>query len=250
MNPYDFDSVIFFMTTILITHPDPIISKANNIAKESFPSKKRSMQFHQGKKYQNKVLHKNDLDNNPIISLNEWINKARESGIEDYNAFHLSTSDLKGSVSNRVVLLKAIKNGKIIFFTDYSSRKGQQINANNKVAVTFYWGQLEKQIRIEGTIQKTTNAINDEYFALRPKESQAAAIASNQSKIISNRHELESRFNDILNSTDELKRPENWGGYKINPHYIEFWQGRPNRLNDRIVFSKTKNNWKKFRLAP
>jgi pyridoxamine 5'-phosphate oxidase len=110
------------------------------------------MQYHKGKDYQDKTLRKEDLNENPIISLNEWIDEAKNSGIADYNAFHLSTSDSSGNVSGRIVLLKSIENEKIIFFTDYTSRKGQQIAENKKVAATFYWGSLERQIRIEGTI--------------------------------------------------------------------------------------------------
>ncbi|PLX15271.1 MAG: pyridoxamine 5'-phosphate oxidase, partial [Salinivirgaceae bacterium] len=194
--------------------------------------------------------HKNDLDKNPFISLNQWVNEAKDSGIEDYNAFHLSSSDLKGNVSGRIVLLKLIESDKIIFFTDYSSRKGEQINENPKVAATFYWGPMERQIRIEGTIEKSTDMINNQYFSQRPRESQAAAIASNQSKEIENRDLLESKYQEIINDNNELKRPNNWGGYEISPKYFEFWQGRPNRLNDRIAYKKLENSWNKFRLAP
>jgi pyridoxamine 5'-phosphate oxidase len=208
------------------------------------------MQFHAGKEYQNKALHKKDLNQNPVISLNEWIDEAKNSGIEDYNAFHLSTADKNGSISGRIVLMKAIINEKIIFFTDYSSRKGKQINDNNLVAATFYWGKLERQIRIEGTIAKTLNEINDQYFSERPKESQAAAIASNQSQKIENRKALELKYKEVINSETQLKRPSNWGGYEITPNYIEFWQGRPSRLNDRVLFSRQSKEWNVTRLAP
>lgn len=208
------------------------------------------MKYHKGKTYQNNALQKKDLNENPIISLNQWIYEARNSGIEDYNAFHLSTSDLKGNVSGRIVLLKSIEDEKLIFFTDYTSRKGQQITINKNVAATFYWGSLERQIRIEGTIEKTSNDINDEYFAQRPKESQIAAIASNQSEVIDNRNALESKYNAIISQKRDLNRPDNWGGYEIIPNHIEFWQGRPNRLNDRIVYTKLNNGWEKHRLQP
>jgi pyridoxamine 5'-phosphate oxidase len=207
------------------------------------------MQYHKGKDYQDKTLRKEDLNENPIISLNEWIDEAKNSGIEDYNAFHLSTSDSSGNVSGRIVLLKSIEKEKIIFFTDYTSRKGQQIAENKKVAATFYWGSLERQIRIEGTIEKTSEKINDEYFALRPMESQAAAIASNQSQIIKSRKELEANHSSLLQNT-KFQRPNSWGGYSIQPTKIEFWQGKPNRLNDRILYKLENYSWNTSRLAP
>lgn len=208
------------------------------------------MEYHKGKNYQNKALQKKDLNDDPIISFDQWINEAKNFGIEDYNAFHLSTSDMEGNVSGRIVLLKSIINNKIIFFTDYSSRKGQQITNNEKVAVTFYWGKLERQIRMEGTIEQTSDEVNDHYFALRPKESQAAAIASKQSEKIDNRAMLEKKFNDTLYRKENLTRPSSWGGYAISPDYFEFWQGRPNRLNDRIAYARKENEWIRYRLEP
>ncbi|MFO7863529.1 MAG: pyridoxamine 5'-phosphate oxidase [Salinivirgaceae bacterium] len=202
------------------------------------------------REYADMPLKKSDFGNNPHKELKKWLLEAEDASIIDSNAFYLATSDPEGHVTARMVLLKELKNKQLIFFTNYASKKGKQISENPQVAATFYWAALNRQIRIEGTIKKLSHTENDAYFSSRPRASQVASALSAQSHEIKDRNAIEEPFVKMLKEGRQVQRPENWGGYAIEPFYYEFWQGRPNRLNDRIVFELHNERWKKLRLAP
>ncbi|ALO17419.1 Pyridoxine/pyridoxamine 5'-phosphate oxidase [Salinivirga cyanobacteriivorans] len=206
------------------------------------------MQINSRREYNLDSLDFEDLPDSPMEAVEYWLAAANKQ--PDYNAFHLSTSNGDGRVSGRMVLLKGIEQGRLMFFTDYDSRKGQQINKNNRVAATFFWPALERQIRIEGTATRLSAGQSDAYFDSRPPESRAAAIASLQSQKAESRADLEQRYETMLKGNEQLERPARWGGYGIEPFYVEFWQGRPSRLNDRIVFEKSEGKWIRYRLEP
>ena len=206
------------------------------------------MQINSRREYNLDSLDFGDLPDTPIEAVEQWL--AAASKQPDYNAFHLATSNGAGHVSGRMVLLKGIEQGKLLFFTDYDSQKGQQINKNKRVAATFFWPALERQIRIEGTATFLSVQKSDAYFESRPRESRAAAAASLQSQRAESRTDLERRYEKMMQNSEKIERPARWGGYGIEPHYIEFWQGRPSRLNDRIVFEKNRDKWMRYRLQP
>lgn len=179
-----------------------------------------------------------------------WFEAANKAGIEEANAMVLSTVDAENKPSSRVVLLKEFNSGGFVFFTNYNSKKGQDLVANPHACINFWWGKLERQVRISGTIEKISNTANDNYFYSRPIGSQAGAAVSPQSAVIESREWLEQKLIEIQ-IKGEIKRPEHWGGYILHPTAIEFWQGRTNRLHDRILYEKTgEDNWAIKRLAP
>lgn len=194
-----------------------------------------------------------DCNPNPELQFDLWMEKAIESHCEEANAFVLSTVAKDGKPRARVVLLKGIHEGKFNFFTNFDSAKGHEIEANAFVSMTFLWLPLQRQVRIEGTISKVAPEYSDDYFHKRPRGSQIGAIASPQSKKINSRQELEQLFKEVEKKyadQKELPRPSYWGGYAIEPYYYEFWQGRSNRLHDRISYEKVSGEWKLARLAP
>ena len=202
--------------------------------------------------YQASKLDLEDCDKDPIIQFDHWLEEAILSKCDEPNSFVLSTVK-KNRPRARVVLLKGILENEFIFYTNYNSAKGQEIQLNDNVAMTFLWLPIQRQVRIEGKISKVSDEISDEYFNKRPRGSQIGAIASPQSKILENREVLEKLFLNTEKNYDaieKLPRPGHWGGYAISPDYIEFWQGRPNRMHDRICYEKNLNNWKIYRLAP
>lgn len=194
----------------------------------------------------------NTMPKDPFDACQTWIDEAVKHNCYQANAMVLATVNEDSQPSTRVVLLKDLSKDGLIFYSNYDSRKAQDINDNDKVALNFYWDQLERQIRIEGTISKTSTAISDDYFNSRPAASNISAIASPQSQEIPNREWLEQRCAEVeqRNGGENPPRPDNWGGYIVKPHYFEFWQGRPNRLHDRIAYQKVKTNWERVRLAP
>jgi len=202
--------------------------------------------------YQASKLDLGDCDKNPIIQFDHWLEEAILSKCDEPNSFVLSTVK-KNRPRARVVLLKGILENDFIFYTNYNSAKGQEIQLNDNVAMTFLWLPIQRQVRIEGKISKVSDEISNEYFSKRPRGSQIGAIASPQSNILENREVLEKLFLNTEKNYDgieKLPRPGHWGGYAISPDYIEFWQGRPNRMHDRICYEKNLNNWKIYRLAP
>ncbi|MCE7072537.1 pyridoxamine 5'-phosphate oxidase [Dyadobacter sp. CY327] len=202
--------------------------------------------------YNLKGLDEQDLDPNPFTQFKLWFDEALSAGVVEPNAMVLSTvSD--GRPSARVVLLKDLDQAGFTFFTNYESKKAKEMESDPFVAVTFFWKELERQVRIEGKVEKTTNQESAEYFAVRPRGSQIGAWASTQSEHLASRAELEERTLLLEQKFEgaEVPRPPHWGGYRVIPHYFEFWQGRSSRLHDRLVYKKTdEGSWEIERLYP
>lgn len=188
----------------------------------------------------------------PYQQFMDWLEDAMRSGIDDPTAMALATADLNGKPAVRIVLLKDAKPEGLVFFSNYESRKGQELKNNAQASVLFFWPGLERQVRIEGKVEKTGKRESDEFFDLRPENSRISSIVSEQSREIPDRDYLTSKFHDYRTVRDDrvLIRPEYWGGYILKPDSYEFWQGRENRLNDRILFSLIDGSWKISRLAP
>jgi pyridoxamine 5'-phosphate oxidase len=193
-----------------------------------------------------------NLDTNPIVQFRFWLNQAMQAGVHEPTAMVLSTATAAGKPSSRVVLLKEIDNNGFTFFTNYESRKGTQLTENPHAALLFFWPELERQIRIEGSVSKTSRQKSDMYFQSRPEGSRIGAWASPQSRRIPNREYLENLESDyrILFRSKQTDRPDHWGGYTLLPTLLEFWQGRENRLHDRFEYVLNGNMWEIHRLAP
>ncbi len=188
---------------------------------------------------------------NPFDLFSSWYEEAFQKKVNEPNAFSLSTVSKEGSPSSRIVYLKELMNEKFIFYTNYHSQKGKNIAENSNVSLLFFWPELERQIRIEGKASKVDSAISDAYFASRPRTSQIGAWASDQSEIIGSPTELEDKLSFYNEKySGEIPRPPHWGGYEVSPQLIEFWQGRPSRLHDRLVFKKTNKEWMNLRKNP
>ena len=190
--------------------------------------------------------------NNPYAIFKSWLKDAKESKNPEPNAMVLSTLSLKKNPTSRMVLLKDLNNFTLSFFTNYESSKAKDLIQNKKVSLLFYWGELERQVRITGTAKKTSAKINQEYFATRPRQSQIAAWVSLQSRKLGSRKSLDAAFSAFekkFNNT-QIPCPPFWGGYEVKVESIEFWQGRKNRLHDRIFFEKSSKGWKKSLLFP
>jgi pyridoxamine 5'-phosphate oxidase len=198
-------------------------------------------------------LSESDVDHDPIRQFKRWFDEAIHSEVIEPNAMVLSTVSSDYRPSSRIVLLKDIVEDGLAFFTNYESRKGEDMKANPHVALLFFWPELQRQIRIEGVIEFVDAADSDEYFQSRPKSSRIGAIASPQSQEIPNRSFLETKVAELTHlyeESDLVPRPAHWGGYLLKPIYFEFWQGRASRLHDRIVYKKIADSWKITRLAP
>lgn len=190
------------------------------------------------------------MSENPLDALQEWVNQAIEAEVEEPTAMNIATISEGNFPTSRVVLLKEIVSEGLVFFTNYGSTKGKNIEANPHVAVNFFWPALERQVRIHCTASKISAADSDAYFYSRPLGSQAGAIVSQQSHEIDKNENLEERIQALLNSGVALKRPENWGGYLLVPSYFEFWHGRASRIHDRVAYSQENSIWQKKRLSP
>lgn len=196
-------------------------------------------------------LNEKNVESDPFKQFEKWFNEALKAELPEPNAMSVATCiDNKPSV--RIVLLKEFDEKGFVFYTNYNSNKGKSINQNPNVALTFFWSELQRQVRIEGLAEKVSKEQSEKYFHSRPKGSQIGALASPQSQIINGRLELENKFTELENkySDSEVPKPDNWGGYLVKPETIEFWQGRRSRLHDRIFFVKENNQWKFVRLAP
>ncbi len=204
------------------------------------------------KDYRLKVLDEQQVDSNPMNQFESWLNEAFEAKVNEPTAMVLATATKLGIPSTRVVLLKAFSENGFGFFTNYESRKGEEIAENQHVALLFHWPELERQVRIEGVAQRTSDAVSDEYFNRRPFESRLSAVISAQSKVVPDRAYLEKLWTSQQDetATQPLTRPAFWGGFLIDPVKIEFWQGRSNRLHDRLLFSRKESAWTLARLAP
>ncbi len=193
-----------------------------------------------------------DLNTNPFAQFETWFGEALKAQVNEPNAMTLATIKDDGTPSARIVLLKGLQEDGFTFFTNYDSHKGIEMAGNNHVALVFCWLELQRQIRIEGTVTRLPAVESDAYFASRPRGSQIGAHASSQSMVLQNRAELENSYHqceqDFLDKP--VPRPENWGGYIVKPTLIEFWQGRQSRLHDRFRYIKAENHWKISRLAP
>jgi len=205
------------------------------------------------REYTKKKLSKKSVDKNPIVQFTNWLNEAIESNCMESTAMTISTVSDLNTPSSRVVLLKGVENGKFIFFTNYNSRKGSQLKKNPSISALFFWPELERQIIIEGMVVKSSDSVSDTYFNTRPWKSRIGAIISPQSTEIESRNTIKKAFvlEAAKHNTDSIPRPKHWGGFEIAPTRIEFWQGRENRLHDRILFTKnTDDLWTISRLAP
>ncbi len=204
------------------------------------------------KNYQLMGLDENKIKNNPVDQFTIWFDEAISADVIEPNAMILSTVSQAGSPSSRTVLLKGLEEDGFIFFTNYESEKGKEIAQNNNVSLLFLWLDLERQVRISGKAIKLSTEGSEAYFKSRPRDSQIGAWASKQSEVVPDRQYLEDRFKTmrVKFEDQEIPLPDFWGGYKVIPSRIEFWQGRPNRLHDRILYSKNENEWKIERLSP
>lgn len=191
------------------------------------------------------------LPENPVDLFNLWLNEAFEKKILEFNAMVLSTVGNGNRPSSRVVLLKEVStDGKLIFYTNYESRKGSEIKFNPQVSLNFFWKELEKQIRIEGLVKKVSREKSDGYFNSRPVESRISAAISPQSQVIENLDDLRKKSAELIGNSDALQLPDEWGGYEVTPDYFEFWQGGRHRLHHRIRYQNKGANWVIDRLAP
>jgi pyridoxamine 5'-phosphate oxidase len=198
-------------------------------------------------------LNEKDAAKTPVLQFNKWWDAAVKSNIDDVNAMTLSTVTDKGSPAARIVLLKGYDESGFVFFTNYESQKGNELLNNEQACLSFYWKELQRQVRIDGTVSKLTDEENDTYFHSRPEGSQMGAWASPQSRVIKSREVIEANFLKYEKKFNGkiIPRPPHWGGYRVHPQVVEFWQGRENRLHDRILYSLQKNRqWKIQRLAP
>ena len=198
-------------------------------------------------------LSENDVDNDPIKQFEKWFNEALEAELQEPTAMTLATATHDGRPSARIVLLKGFDSNGFVFYTNYLSRKGKEIAKNPLGSLLFFWGTLERQVRIEGTIEKVSKEDSVSYFQTRPRESQLGAVASPQSQEIPGRDMLDKKWQEAEAEymDKDIPKPSYWGGYIVKPRLIEFWQGRESRLHDRILYKKIDNkNWKKVRLAP
>ncbi|WP_256006605.1 pyridoxamine 5'-phosphate oxidase [Pedobacter deserti] len=202
--------------------------------------------------YRSAQFSEQDAATDPIDQFKKWFQEAVQAQLYEPNVMTLATADRFGRPSARIVLLKGFNEEGFVFFTNYESKKGQELLENPQAALVFFWAELERQVRIEGVVTRVSGELSDEYFHSRPAGSQIGALASPQSKVISGRTELEQRVAELGEQYRDtmIPRPEHWGGYLVEPTRIEFWQGRPSRLHDRIVYELTNGSWIMNRLAP
>lgn len=205
------------------------------------------------REYTRTSLEEAHLPADPFLLLEQWLYEALEAQLLEPTAMVLATATPEGLPSARVMLLKGLENGALIFYTNYESRKARELESNPHAAAVLFWAELERQVRVEGRVERLSSQESDAYFQSRPREAQLGAWASPQSRPIPSRAFLEERFRHLQEqfaSADSIPRPPFWGGYRLIPHTVEFWQGRPNRLHDRIRYQLQPAGWLRERLAP
>lgn len=206
---------------------------------------------HMRRSYERTELHEEQVCSDPVEQLRRWLEDAVKADVPEPNAMSVCTC-ANGRPSSRIVLLRRLDAGGLVFYTSYFSRKGREIEENPCAAALFYWPQLERQVRVEGAVQRIAQDESDAYFASRPRGHQLGAWASEQSEPVENRELLDQRIRDYEERFEgaEVPRPHSWGGYAIVPERIEFWQGRPNRMHDRLEFVRSHGVWSVRRLQP
>lgn len=205
------------------------------------------------RQYSERSLDPADMSAHPIDQFQEWFDVAAEHSARELpNAMTLATADKSGQPSARIVLLKHVDRTGFIFYTNYNSCKGKQLAENPAAALVFWWPTLERQVRIQGHVEKISPDASDDYFASRPRGSQLGAWASAQSSVIAGREVLLERMKAVEDeyAGEEVPRPPHWGGYRVRPERLEFWQGQPDRLHDRVLYEKSGDEWKRRVLAP
>jgi pyridoxamine 5'-phosphate oxidase len=208
---------------------------------------------HSRHNYERAILLESNAAKNPFDQLQMWLDHAKAEGIMDFNAMSLATVNADGYPHSRIVLLRSLNKEGLVFYTNYNSHKGQEMTENNKVGLNFYWNTMERQVRVYGVVHKVSEQESDDYFNSRPRESQLGAWASPQSEEVRTREELETRYAEAEAKFKDqaIPRPPHWGGFRIVPHYFEFWQGRPGRMHDRLVYIVDSGfEWYIKRLAP
>lgn len=194
-----------------------------------------------------------DLASGPVEMFRRWLDATVESGLHEPNAMVVSTVSAEGCPSSRMVLLKGLDERGFVFYTNYESRKGQDLAVNREVALLFPWHDLQRQVRVEGTVERVSEEESRTYFAERPRGSQLGAWASPQSRTVGSREELDDLYSEAeqrFGTEDEVPLPPPWGGYRVLPEVVEFWQGRKGRLHDRLVYRRADDGWVTERLAP
>lgn len=245
---------------IVNTHvmPDPTIAagsgsaKLERVAENTKQSQCVSLEDLR-QEYRLGELSEASCDSNPIVQFENWIAQAQAADLKEPNAMTLATCTPLGRPSARVVLLKEVSENGFVFYSNYQSRKGQEIAANPYAALTFYWAELERQVRIEGPVTRAPIEQSEAYFRVRPRKSRLGALASNQSSVLTSRKAIEDRMAELearYLDSDDIPKPEHWGGYCVVPEVIEFWQGRRSRLHDRIRYTRNGESWRIDRLAP
>lgn len=205
------------------------------------------------KDYQKGSLDPASVSPHPMVQFEQWLNDAMDAKVHEPTAMTLSTVTAGGRPTSRVVLLKGIENGCFLFFTNHLSQKGRDLSANPACALNFFWPELERQVRVEGMAGLISEEKSLEYFQSRPRTSQISAWASPQSIVITNRKLIEARAKEIekrFEGQESLPKPKQWGGYQVEPYLIEFWHGRPDRLHDRVLYTRQEKDWKISVLAP
>ncbi|WP_129715709.1 pyridoxamine 5'-phosphate oxidase [Pedobacter sp. SYP-B3415] len=203
--------------------------------------------------YRNASLEEKDTEANPVVQFAKWFENAVQANIYEPNVMTLATANAQGRPSARILLLKGFDEKGFVFYTNYQSHKADHLAENPQAALLFFWSELERQVRIEGSVTRVEETLSDQYFQSRPRGSQIGAAASPQSRVIPNREFLEEQVNVLTRQFEDqdVPRPIEWGGYRLKPDYMEFWQGRSSRLHDRIAYRLMDNGiWVKNRLAP
>ncbi|MBK7183493.1 MAG: pyridoxamine 5'-phosphate oxidase [Bacteroidetes bacterium] len=202
--------------------------------------------------FSKQTLDESDVNKSPFLQFEKWFKEAVDAHVNEPNAMTVATASTSGMPAARILLLRNFNENGFVFYSNYVSRKGEEIAANPQCALLFFWPELERQVRIEGVLEKQTDEESDIYFNTRPRTSKLGAWTSPQSKVVANRKALDDAYEEMSKQypTDNVPRPPHWGGYVLKPSSIEFWQGRPSRMHDRILYTLADSNWKIERLAP